>query len=112
MSRARTWTCRKCRVQHPRTRQKCPCGQRRPVRRTAAQKALAESYELWTARFGSVCNICGKAPSARRRLDRDHDHRTGAGRGLLCARCNRALPNWVTTEWLRSAADYLERGVA
>lgn len=28
-------------------------------------------------------------------------------RGLLCVRCNRVLAGWITSEWLRSAADYL-----
>jgi Recombination endonuclease VII len=109
VSRARTWTCRKCRSRHPRIKQKCPCGQARPSRKTAAQKALVDRYEMWAERFGDRCNICLRAASQRRRLDRDHDHKTGAPRGLLCARCNRALPSWVTPEWLRSAADYLER---
>lgn len=38
----------------------------------------------------------------------DHDHRTMIVRGLLCVRCNRNLPDWMTPEWLRAAADYLE----
>lgn len=109
----RTWTCRKCQVKWPRTRQKCSaCGGRRPERKTAAQKALAEPYEVWEARFGATCNICGRSASSRRRLDRDHCHKTLAPRGLLCARCNRALPNWVTADWLTSAARYLERAEA
>lgn len=58
---------------------------------------------------GDRCAICGRLPSANRRLDRDHDHKTGAARGLLCARCNRALPSWITPDWLRAAAKYLER---
>jgi hypothetical protein len=112
VSRGRTWTCRKCRAKLPRIKQKCPCGQRRPSIKTAAQKALIEEYGWWAARFGDRCNICQRPASQRRRLDRDHDHRTGAARGLLCARCNRALPSWVTASWLRAAADYLERNVA
>jgi hypothetical protein len=74
--------------------------------------ALADPYELWVKRFGSHCGICGRAPTVRRRLDRDHDHRTGVPRGLLCARCNRALPAWVTAAWLRAAATYLDNGDA
>jgi hypothetical protein len=58
--------------------------------------------------YGASCGICG-ATRKTRNLDRDHDHRTGRPRGLLCNRCNRALPNWVTPLWLRNAADYLER---
>jgi hypothetical protein len=110
MSRARFWTCRRCQVKLPRTKQKCPeCGAARPVRKTAAQKALSDEYAVWETRFGAVCGICGRAASQRRRLDRDHDHKMGAARGLLCARCNRALPNWMTADWLRAAALYLDR---
>lgn len=56
---------------------------------------------------GDACAICGRPPSATRRLDRDHDHRTGEPRGLLCHRCNRTLGNWITPEWLVSAFMYL-----
>jgi hypothetical protein len=56
---------------------------------------------------GPGCELCGTVPKSRD-LQWDHDHRTGAHRGWLCWRCNRALPNWVTPDWLRRAADYLE----
>ena len=35
---------------------------------------------------GGVCAVCGEAPY--RRLNVDHEHRTGAVRGLLCTSCN------------------------
>jgi hypothetical protein len=107
---SRTWTCRSCKTRSERRKRKFPsCGKPRPVRKTAAQRALADPYDVWAERFGTVCNICGRQASDRRRLDRDHDHKTGRPRGLLCNRCNRALPSWVTAEWLRKAAAYLER---
>jgi Recombination endonuclease VII len=59
------------------------------------------------AAFGGACMICGNTP--KRGLDQDHDHRTGKTRGWLCHRCNRALPSWVTSEWLERAAAYLNR---
>jgi hypothetical protein len=106
---ARQWTCRKCRSIWPRTKQKCDCGQRRPERKTASQKALDHlPYEWWVERYGEVCGICGALPK-NRRLDRDHDHRTGEPRGLLCWSCNRLLPNRVDAEWLRRASGYLAR---
>lgn len=58
---------------------------------------------------GDFCGVCGRKPSATRRLDRDHDHRTKEPRGLCCSRCNRALPVWVTVEWLEAAIRYLKR---
>lgn len=63
-------------------------------------------YEEWEARFGARCGICGREASGVRRLDRDHDHRTGEPRGLLCHLCNRALGN-RTLEWLRAAVYYM-----
>lgn len=66
--------------------------------------------ELYDARLesqGGGCAICAATPKTRR-LDTDHDHRTGVVRGLLCHRCNRGLPTWVTPAWLRAAATYLE----
>jgi len=72
--------------------------------------ALETSYEDFIVlNGGEHCGICGRGPSARRRLDRDHDHTTGEPRGLLCARCNRALPSWITWKWLGQAADYLAK---
>ena len=65
-------------------------------------------YEWWVGEFGERCGVCGREPSARRRLDRDHDHRNGEPRGLLCHRDNRLLQSWVTPELLRAAANYLE----
>jgi len=64
-------------------------------------------YESLLLLQGGGCAICGRLP-ARRRLDMDHDHRTMQVRGLLCVRCNRALPSWVTPAWLKDAAEYLE----
>ena len=43
------------------------------------------------------------------RLVRDHSHRTGADRGLLCDGCNRLLGPRYTADWLRRAAAYLDR---
>jgi hypothetical protein len=113
----RTWRCRRvkageaCGTLNLRIKQKCTaCGAPRPKRKQPAHRAvLAEMpYEQWVAIFGETCGICGIGPSETRRLDRDHDHKTGDARGLLCHRCNRALPNWASVEWLLAAARYLE----
>src|SRR5262245_51563404 len=106
---ARYWTCRKCGLRWGRTKQRCDCGRARPKARTAAHRAILTEmpYEDWVARYGACCGVCGTVPNGRR-LDRDHDHATGRPRGLLCHRCNRALPSWVTTEWLERARGYLQ----
>jgi len=48
-------------------------------------------YERIYAAQGGVCLICSKACVSRRRLSVDHCHDTGKIRGLLCAKCNRAI---------------------
>src|ERR1017187_6629693 len=113
----RVWTCqrvkagKKCGHVNPRRLQICTaCGKHRPkTKKPAHMVALSESYEAWVAIFGEQCGICGRKPTARRKLDRDHDHGTHMKRGLLCNRCNRALPNWVNEEWLSAAAAYLHK---
>lgn len=67
------------------------------------------SYEWFVKEFGERCGICGKGPSGKRRLDRDHEHRDdGKPRGLLCSRCNRRLGD-LDVKWLWRAIDYLNR---
>ena len=68
-----------------------------------------EDYARMLDAQGGGCAICGNPPRSRR-LHVDHDHRTGKVRGLLCFRCNRGLPNYVTEEWLRRAYIYVTRG--
>jgi hypothetical protein len=106
------WRCRGClSVNAPRTRKCGACGKARPKRRRPAHlKALELPYEAYVElNGGESCGVCGRAPTKTRRLDRDHCHKTGKPRGLACARCNRALPSWVTAEWLEAAAAYLRR---
>lgn len=115
---ARVWRCRRvqageqCGTLNLRVKQRCTmCGGPRPKPRQPAHRAVLTdmAYDAWVALFGESCGICRRKPTARRRLDRDHDHKTGEMRGLLCARCNQALPSWCNPAWLRAAADYLER---
>lgn len=111
------WTCQRqnggqrCGHVNENRHQVCrACAKRKPARRRPAHlKALELPYEDWVARFGEECGICGRGPSENRRLDRDHDHKTGEPRALLCWSCNKKLDDRVTPDWLRRAADYLER---
>lgn len=62
------------------------------------------------------CDTCGRTPpeTGRKRIRRltiDHNHRTGAFRGLLCASCNSAIGfAGDDPDRLRILADYLEQG--
>lgn len=50
----------------------------------------ATGYDALLAAQGGRCAICRARPKSKR-LAVDHDHKTGAVRGLLCARCNHDL---------------------
>ncbi len=74
-----------------------------------------EEYELLFEVAGGKCAICLRSETARRKgklrtLCVDHDHATGAVRGLLCTSCNRAI-GYLGDDPLRARAlaDYLER---
>lgn len=84
---------------------------RKPTRRAQLGVTLEDYYRMLAAQGGG-CAICQRPPSERRRLDVDHDHRSGKVRGLLCHRCNRALASWITDEWLRAAIVYIVRSSA
>lgn len=78
--------------------------------RRAAREMSPEEYASRLTAQGGVCAIC-KRPDGRLSLARDHCHRTGAWRGLLCGRCNKGLGLFKDSpELLRVAALYIERG--
>jgi hypothetical protein len=116
----RTWTCQrvsgglKCGFENSRRHTYCrACGKKRPasVGRPSKAKHIKGTYEEYIERQGGeYCGSCGCGrPASGRRLHRDHCHKTGAPRALLCFRCNTALPNRVDAAWLRAASDYLKR---
>jgi hypothetical protein len=112
------WTCTrvtggvKCGAQNPRRAKKCAaCLKTRPAKRKAAHLvALDLPYAHYLALNGGIerCGICGAEPGAQR-LHRDHDHRTGEPRGLLCFRCNAALRPYMDADWLLDAVVYVQR---
>jgi hypothetical protein len=63
-------------------------------------------YDRLLVEQGGHCALCPNTPKTRR-LHVDHDHATGAVRGLLCFRCNRFLPSWVTRGWALRVAEYV-----
>ena len=70
-----------------------------------------DEYERRLMAQGNKCAICGTPAKSGERisLDVDHDHETGAVRGLLCNSCNQGL-GYLRDDpaRLRAAATYLE----
>lgn len=65
-------------------------------------------YERMLAEQSGLCAICS-LPPGETALAVDHDHETGAVRGLLCSRCNMALGGFRDSpEILTAALEYLK----
>ena len=73
-----------------------------------------KEYNLLLDHGDGGCWICGKKPKpGGRRLHVEHDHKTGAVRGLACWNCNKGLQTYRDNPaTLRAAADYLESPAA
>lgn len=84
-------------------------------RQKLARYGLTEAdYEEMLAAQGGGCMICGSLEAMKGRPDVsfrvDHDHTTGAVRGLLCAPCNSGLGHFKDNpDLLMRAAAYLTR---
>ncbi len=78
---------------------------RKPTRARALGVTDAD-YERLLKAQGGHCALCPTKPKTRR-LHVDHDHATGRVRGLLCYRCNRALPAGLDAAWHERATLYL-----
>lgn len=50
-----------------------------------------EAYEALKVAQNGLCAVCIKPPAANKPLVIDHDHTSGAVRGLLCYKCNRDM---------------------
>ena len=73
-----------------------------------------DQYEALLAAQAGACAICGQPPEpGERRFHLDHDHETGAVRGILCGWCNTSIGLFgEDVRLLGRAARYLERYVA
>lgn len=65
-----------------------------------------EEYEQLFIEQNGLCAICKTEP-LKYKLAVDHDHDTGAVRGLLCSRCNRAIEWYLYYKDI--ASEYLEK---
>jgi len=81
-------------------------------RRSFRTKLYGLSLEDYTAlleRQSGVCATCRQSPDGDLALGADHDHATGAIRGLLCTRCNNGLGSFRDDAGLlRNAVEYLK----
>lgn len=70
-----------------------------------------EEYNTLLEAQEHSCAICGRHKSNfNRKLSVDHDHTTGAIRGLLCMNCNHGLGKFYdSTDNLNSATLYLQK---
>lgn len=68
-----------------------------------------EDYDALLEAQGGKCAICRRRPKSKR-LAVDHDHKTGAVRGLLCSRCNHDLMGaaWDSAAMAKALLAYLE----
>jgi hypothetical protein len=54
---------------------------------------------------GCACAICAKKLTDKYHID--HDHQTGAVRGILCHGCNIRIGGWDKPGWLAAALQYM-----
>jgi hypothetical protein len=69
-----------------------------------------EKYEAMLEEANHVCELCGQINQLDRRLNVDHNHSTGAVRGLLCTACNTTLGLIEENmDWFDRAKAYLRK---
>lgn len=118
----RRWTCPKCHHlnEHRTSSRKCQgCGEntkrkkRVPLHARVLQElTFPEAERLSQAMHGGelgACAVCGRPKPESGHHDRDHDHRSGAFRGMACFTCNRERLRGHTVETLEACLAYLRR---
>lgn len=99
----RPWTCAGCgHLNEPRSTRYCAGCHKltRPPKRSPKHRAVLAALSMDDAAALSLamhggrlwdCASCGREREPGKRRYRDHDHRSGAFRGLLCFQCNRLV---------------------
>jgi hypothetical protein len=108
----------RCGAALPKQRARCdPCDRRHKKDRSlrALYGITIDEYDRLVAEHDGRCAACGAEPNPdgarpEQSLHVDHDHTTGAIRGLLCGRCNFTIGHALhDPDRLRRLADYLDR---
>jgi Recombination endonuclease VII len=95
----------------PRSRRRSPSGSEsnRHYHLTERYGIGADETERLVQRQGGVCPVCRAVAPAHV----DHDHVTGAVRGILCADCNSGMGQLRDDPWVvRRAIEYLTGGLS
>lgn len=108
-----TGACKQCIAASGREAPRRQDRRKRSRRKNLRRYGLTEDqYRVLLEKQGGGCAICGSTEPGRkgdRNFCVDHDHRTGAMRGLLCHCCNQAVGHLKDSpDFCRKAADYLE----
>jgi hypothetical protein len=74
-------------------------------------KISLSTYEEMLRDQEGICAICGRGPEDfKRAFAVDHDHESGAVRGILCPDCNRGLGGFRDNiELVEKALEYLKK---
>jgi hypothetical protein len=102
---------RRCKTVAVRERNRNP-DQQREYNRFRLYRLTTADFDAMLAAQGGVCAICGTTDwrGKGNRPCVDHDHATGAVRGILCTNCNNGLGRFADDPArLRAAVAYLER---
>ena len=109
--------CIDCRNKYERERYRIDVGRRSDIVTTNRKRRYGITPQDLVAMFKAQeykCACCSDPlPDVTRHVHIDHDHKTGAVRGVTCRDCNMALAyGRDDPARLRAAADYLERHAA
>lgn len=118
------WACKACNnayTTHPERLEKArAAGARYRASEKGRDRMYRAQYGITTADYrrllagqDGACAVCRRPPAGAFDLEVDHDHRTGAVRGLLCRACNNGIGKLGdSAAGVRAALAYLERAEA
>lgn len=116
---AKYWSCvnAACRHRNEARRRKCElCGWSKRKSRAQARVKPTDDYSVYLKVAQDAhgvtdesCCVCGRPKPLGKRHDREHDHKTGLPRGIVCYRCNKELLRHGDLESARLVVAYLER---